>query len=63
MAAKTVATHAVVPDPTGGSTVTLTIEQSGLLVPLFSPMLSRFSRRYMTLEADGLKRRVESPNG
>src|SRR5947209_1497520 len=40
--------------------VTLTLEQSGPGAILFGPLVSKISRRYVTMEARGLKQRVES---
>jgi len=42
-----------------GSRVTLSIQYSGLLGDLLGRMIGSISRRYIALEADGLKRRVE----
>jgi len=44
----------------GGSEVVLRVRQSGLLVPLLAPWMSEFTRRYMEIEAHGLKKRCES---
>jgi uncharacterized membrane protein len=58
----TVAGHRI--EPRGpGSRVTLTIRQTGGLVPLFAPITSRFVRRYMEMEAAGLKKRSEESAG
>jgi uncharacterized protein YndB with AHSA1/START domain len=43
-----------------GSRVTLSIRSTGLLAPLLSPMLVRVSKRFVPMEARGLKHRVES---
>lgn len=51
--------HVVVPRPGGGSTVTLAVLQEGLLGGIIGGMLAATSRRYVDLEANGLKRRCE----
>ena len=43
-----------------GSRVTLTIEQSGLLSPLVGLMYGRLTKRYVDMEARGLKARCEA---
>ncbi|HLF79834.1 MAG TPA: SRPBCC family protein [Dehalococcoidia bacterium] len=55
---ETVATHAIEPSETG-SKVTLTVKQTGLLSHLM-PWVSAMSRRYVEMEARGLKQRIES---
>jgi hypothetical protein len=48
----------------GGSRVTLSIQFSGLLGGLLGRLTGSFSKRYIALEADGLKRRAEAfPDG
>jgi uncharacterized membrane protein len=44
-----------------GSIVILTVHQSGWLAPLVNIFLGRLTRKYMQMEAQGLKRRVELP--
>jgi uncharacterized protein YndB with AHSA1/START domain len=51
-------THAVDPDGPGASAATLRLEQIGGLAFLVRPF-SRRTRRYVAMEADGLKRRSE----
>jgi uncharacterized membrane protein len=51
--------HVVEPNGTG-SRVTLTIQYSGILGDLLGRMLASLNRRYIALEADGLKRRSEA---
>ena len=47
-------------DPaSSGSRVTLSIQYSGVIGNLLGRMIGSISRRYIALEADGLKRRVE----
>ena len=60
MGADTLALHRIEPRPTGGSSVTLRLEQKGPLVPLMAPMLRRVALRSMRTEAEGLKRRSET---
>jgi len=50
--------HRVDPLP-AGSRVTLSIQYSGPIGTLLGRMIGGISRRYIALEADGLKRRVE----
>ena len=57
----TTAGHRVVADGRGGTMVTLTVQQVGLLARLFRPWTSKLIRRYMEMEAQGLKRRCEAP--
>jgi uncharacterized membrane protein len=47
----------------GGSRVTLSIQYSGIAGSLLGRMLASLNRRYIALEADGLKRRAESHTG
>ena len=41
-------------------TVTLTLDQEGFLAPVVWRLTGSRSRRYVQMEADGLKRRCES---
>ena len=50
--------HRVDPVP-GGTRVTLSIQYSGPVGSLLGRLLAGISRRYIALEADGLKRRAE----
>ncbi len=54
-----VAGHRIEPEGSG-SKVTLTIDQSGLLSPLVGLMYGGLTRRYVAMEARGLKARSES---
>jgi uncharacterized membrane protein len=54
----TIAGHRIEPRG-GGSRVTLNVRQTGGLVPIMAPITSRFVRRYMEMEAAGLKKRSE----
>ena len=54
----TVGEHWITPHPTGAELL-LQIRQSGRFVPIFAPWISRLTRHYMELEAQGLKRRCE----
>jgi len=55
---RVVGRHRVDPAATG-SRVTLSIQYSGVIGNLLGRMIGSISRRYIALEADGLKRRVE----
>ena len=44
----------------GRSRLTLVLEMSGLLVPIFGRIYSGLTNRYMAIEADGMKRAAES---
>ncbi|ACY98803.1 MULTISPECIES: SRPBCC family protein [Thermomonospora] len=57
----TTALHELVSAPDGPLTVRLVLEQTGPLAPLFAVLVGRLSRRYLNMEAQGLKRRAESP--
>lgn len=56
----TLGTHEVSEAGPDRSTLTLGIDQSGLLAPLLSLLVGARSRRYVELEAAGLKRGAES---
>jgi uncharacterized membrane protein len=56
----TTAEHRLTPRPGGGVGVTLSIRQTGPLSPFVALFTSRITRRYMQMEADGLKRRCEN---
>jgi hypothetical protein len=58
--ARTVGTHRVVANASGGSTATLAVRSAGFLVPLVRPFVQGISERYVEMEAQGLKRRCES---
>lgn len=58
--AKTVATHRIDPDGRGGSAVTLGLDQTGLLASLIGRFFGGMVRRYMAMEARGLKARSEA---
>jgi uncharacterized protein YndB with AHSA1/START domain len=55
-----VGSHAVKTNVSGGTTVTLVLEQNGLLTPLLTLLYGGLTRRYVEMEAQGLKRRCES---
>lgn len=55
---RVVGRHRVDPAPSG-SRVTLSIQYNGVIGDLLGRMIGGISRRYIALEADGLKRRVE----
>ena len=53
------ARHAVEP-AAGGSRVTLSVQYSGFLGGILGRLIAGINRRYIALEADGLKRRAEA---
>ncbi len=55
-----VAGHRVEAMEEGRSRLTLTLEMSGLLVPIFGRVFKGLTNRYMTDEAQGIKRESES---
>lgn len=57
----TVAAHELVTTPDGTVTVHLTLDQKGPLAPLFALLTGRLTRRYVTMEATGLKTKAETP--
>lgn len=60
--ASMVATHTVTPR-NGGSTLTLIVDSTGLAAKLFGWMLAGTGRRFMEMEAAGVKRRAEASPG
>ena len=52
--------HRLVVDQGDRVTVTLTLDQEGFLAPVVWRLTGSRSRRYLQMEADGLKRRCES---
>ncbi len=56
---RSVASHTVVARPDGGSTVTLSIETTGVIGWLVSPLVAGLTRRYVAMEAAGLKATAE----
>jgi uncharacterized membrane protein len=55
-----VAGHRVEALGDGRARLTLTLDMSGLLVPIFGRLYAGLTNRYMTLEAEGMKRAAES---
>ena len=55
-----VGTHVVETTPRGSVAVTLGIRQWGLLAPIVRLLSSRRTRRYVQMEAEGLKHRCEA---
>jgi uncharacterized membrane protein len=55
-----IAEHQVSPGPGDSVSVTLTIRQTGLLAPLIALLTAGLTRRYLNMETQGLKRRVEA---
>lgn len=56
----TVASHALSTSASDGVVVTLAVQQSGALAALLGLVMSRRARRYVQMEALGLKQRCES---
>jgi uncharacterized protein YndB with AHSA1/START domain len=54
-----VATHTIAPEGRG-SAVTLSVDSSGWAVAMFGWLLAGSGRRFVDMEAEGLKRRAES---
>ena len=59
----TVAGHRVEALEDGRSRLTLTLDMRGLLVPVFGRLYRDLTNRYMTIEAQGMKRAAESAPG
>jgi hypothetical protein len=57
-----VAGHSLSSERGGTVDLTLTVEQKGPLGRLLAPLTERTAKRYGRLEADGHKRRAESPD-
>jgi uncharacterized membrane protein len=55
-----VAGHRVEPLEEGRSRLTLTLDMRGLLVTVVAPFYKGLTNRYMTVEAQGMKRAAES---
>ena len=55
-----VAGHRVDPLGSGRARLTLTLEMRGLLIPIIGLFYRDLTNRYMTLEAEGMKRAAES---
>jgi hypothetical protein len=58
--ARSTARHDIEPLPGGGSQVQLGFESAGLLGGLFGRLYGGMIKRYIGMEAEGLKRRAES---
>ncbi len=56
----TLAGHRVEALDGGRTRLTLTLEMQGMLVPIFGRLFRGLTNRYMTLEAEGMKRAAES---
>ena len=59
---KGVAKHVIEPNGSG-SKVTLTVDLSGPVATIFSPIIAGQSRKNVDMEAEGLKRRSEADSG
>jgi uncharacterized protein YndB with AHSA1/START domain len=57
---RTVAEHVLTPRIAGGCTATLRVTQRGPAARLVGAVLDRLTRRYLRMEAEGLKARSES---
>lgn len=57
----TTGTHSLRPGPDGVTRLRLGLEQRGVLAPAVRALLGRRTRRYVELEADGLRRAAEVP--
>ncbi|MFI0409782.1 SRPBCC family protein [Actinomadura sp. 3N508] len=57
----TIAAHEITANPEGNVSVRLTLDQKGVLAPLMSLLVGRLARRYVTMEANGLKAKAETP--
>lgn len=55
-----VAAHRLAPRGDGACAVTLTLDMRGPLAPLLGRLLGDRARRYVGMEAEGLKRRAEA---
>ena len=55
----TTAAHDIIPKPDGTVSVRLTLDQKGALAPVVSVLTGRLTRRYITMEANGLKAKAE----
>ncbi len=51
--------HLITPVDGGGARVELAIEHAGLLAPVVGWLTASLTRRYLRMEADGLKQRSE----
>ncbi|TDD76499.1 polyketide cyclase [Actinomadura darangshiensis] len=60
---RTVAAHDIARRPDGTVSVRLAIDQTGPLAPAASLLAGRLTRRYVTMEANGLKAEAERRSG
>ena len=51
--------HTISPRDEGGVTVALSTQVRGLLAPIIGALTARIGRRYVSMEAEGLKRHCE----
>ncbi|WUH96704.1 SRPBCC family protein [Spirillospora sp. NBC_00431] len=58
----TIGGHNLTTKPDGTVSVQLTLDQKGPLAPVMSVFTGRLARRYITMEANGLKSKAESLN-
>ena len=59
--ATSVADHRIEAIGDGRSRLSLSLEMRGLLIPVIGRLYKNLTNRYMTLEAEGMKRAAESP--
>ncbi|WP_433468219.1 SRPBCC family protein [Spirillospora sp. CA-128828] len=57
----TTAVHEIAPNAAGTVTARLTLDQTGPLSPVIALLTGRLTRRYVTMEANGLKTKAETP--
>jgi hypothetical protein len=55
----TIGIHRIEPRAGGGSSVTLGVHSSGIGAALMTPLIAGITRRYVRMEAEGLKARAE----
>ncbi len=60
LGSRMVASHVLVPGPDGRLTAQLSVEQTGPLAGLLGLLAGAQIRRYLEMEADGIKRHCES---
>ncbi|MGH3239251.1 MAG: SRPBCC family protein [Spirillospora sp.] len=56
----TIGGHHITTNPDGSVSLQLTLDQKGPLAPIISLLTARLTRRYITMEANGLKTKAET---
>jgi uncharacterized membrane protein len=56
----TIGIHSITPNPSSGVTLTLAIQRRGLLAPMVDALTDGLTRKYVTMEANGMKRVCEA---